>query len=63
MINEGIMYHDDVEDLATEIFDSKNYSFAIELKRVRLAKQLEEQQITRTTGDVEIITRTTRDDK
>jgi len=47
MINEEITYHDDVEDLATEIFESKKYSFAIELKLFLLEKQLEEQQITR----------------
>jgi len=46
MINKEIMYHDDVDDLATEVFESKKYSFAMELKLVRLEKQLEEQQIT-----------------
>jgi len=38
VINEEIMYHDDVEDLATEIVESKKYSFAKELKLVRLEK-------------------------
>jgi len=47
VINEEIMYHDDVEDFATEIIESKKYSFAMELKLVRLEKPLEEQQITR----------------
>jgi len=57
VINEEIMYHDDVEDLATEIFESKKYSFAMELKLVRLEKQLEEQQITRIENEQRVMSK------
>jgi len=67
VINEKeIMNHDDVEDLATEIFESKKYSFAMELKLVRLEKTTRRTTNytywERTAGDVEIITWTTTDD-
>ena len=57
MIHEEIMYHDDVEDLATEIFESKKYSFAMELKLVRLKKQLEAQQITRIENEQRVMSK------
>jgi len=57
VINEEIVYHDDVEDLATEIVESKTYSFAMELKLVRLEKQVKEQQITRTENEQRVMSK------
>ena len=42
MISDKIIHHNDVEDMATELVESKKYSFELELKLVRLEKQLEE---------------------
>jgi len=57
MFNEESIYHDDVEDLTTEIVESKKYSFAMELKLVRLEKQLEEQQITRIENEHRVLSK------
>jgi len=42
MISDNIIHHNDVEDMATELVESKKYSFQLELKLVRLETQLEE---------------------
>jgi len=42
MISDKIIHHNDVDDMATTLVESKQYSLELELKLVLLEKQLEE---------------------